>query len=598
MDLLPRVFRSEGDMVEFDPSRIMVSLMKETGLNEEEAKKITEFTVRRIISSGIKFLSGPHIREIVCSILSEQHYEQERKLYTRIGMPLMDYEDILERVPVSGEIFNPEKIHHWAANQIAKEYTLLRVLNDDESKAHLYGDIHIHDLKYFDLRPLSQIWDPRIILKNGLPPGNTGMSCCKSGPASNLKIAVDHLGKWLGLTQSEFSGNQGFNFITTFLAPYAKNLSDAEIKNEMLNLVYEINQISALTGRDIPITSIFSSPVPIDVISELPAIGVDGNIVGKYGDYNNECLKLFNSLIEVFTAGDYYGNAFTFPKHLIYYEEDWLKEFDYSNVENEIKNMGTSYLVNLSSIWLKNKVIENYEADRFVNTGVLQNICLNLPRYAYQSRDESEFIEILEDKISLSFGILNKKYDIIEKRINSKHLPLCCSLIEDRPLYRLKNQKLTLSFVGLNEAVKILADYELHENSDAFNFAKKIIQQMNKICVDKSIQEDKEYNLIENSSEKPIVRFANLDLIHFSNKVKTILNSNKVHYTNSYHFSKDASLDIMERIHKQGEFHELIQNEVIEHINLKLIDENFTGIPEFLLKLCLKSKIGGVKFET
>ncbi|MFX1499299.1 MAG: hypothetical protein ACFFBH_17415, partial [Promethearchaeota archaeon] len=63
--LMPKVFRTEGDVVAFDPTKIELSLVKETGLNQITAGKITELTVRRIISSGIKFLSGPHIREIV-----------------------------------------------------------------------------------------------------------------------------------------------------------------------------------------------------------------------------------------------------------------------------------------------------------------------------------------------------------------------------------------------------------------------------------------------------------------------------------------------------------------------------------------------------
>ncbi|MHA1526637.1 MAG: hypothetical protein ACTSQD_06365, partial [Promethearchaeota archaeon] len=126
--LLPKVSRSEGDVVGFDPSKIFDSLRKETEMSEENAQKVTELTVRRIISSGMEFLSGPHIREIVCSVLSEQRFEQERKIYTRIGMPLMDYEEILDHGPKNktGELINPEKIHHWAADQLAEEYALLR----------------------------------------------------------------------------------------------------------------------------------------------------------------------------------------------------------------------------------------------------------------------------------------------------------------------------------------------------------------------------------------------------------------------------------------------------------------------------------------
>ncbi|MCK4379909.1 MAG: hypothetical protein KAW51_02145, partial [Candidatus Lokiarchaeota archaeon] len=114
--LLPQVFRTEGDVVPFDLAKIEQSLVNETGLDQILAYKITELVVRRIISSGIRFLSGPHIREIVCSILSEQHFEEERKLYTRIGMPLMDYEAILEYGvdENANQDMNPESIHHWA----------------------------------------------------------------------------------------------------------------------------------------------------------------------------------------------------------------------------------------------------------------------------------------------------------------------------------------------------------------------------------------------------------------------------------------------------------------------------------------------------
>ena len=195
MDLFPKVFRTEGDLAEFESSRIFDSIIKETGMNEANANKITELVARRIISSGIKFLSGPHIREIVCSILSEQHFENERKLYTRIGIPLMDYEKILER-GFDGhpkKIINPEKIHNRAANRISEEYAHLKILTSEESAAHLSGDLHIHKLRYFDLRPLTQIWDPRIILEYGLPPINDLIPCCKLKPANNLKQAINLL---------------------------------------------------------------------------------------------------------------------------------------------------------------------------------------------------------------------------------------------------------------------------------------------------------------------------------------------------------------------------------------------------------------------
>jgi len=46
MDLLPKVFRTEGDLAEFNSSRIYDSIINETKLSEKDAKRITELVVR------------------------------------------------------------------------------------------------------------------------------------------------------------------------------------------------------------------------------------------------------------------------------------------------------------------------------------------------------------------------------------------------------------------------------------------------------------------------------------------------------------------------------------------------------------------------
>ncbi|MHA1291987.1 MAG: anaerobic ribonucleoside-triphosphate reductase [Promethearchaeota archaeon] len=600
MHLLPKVFRTEGDVIDFDPAKIYNSILRETGMRDQDAKLITELVTRRIISSGIRFLSGPHIREIVCSILSEQHFERERKLYTRIGMPLMDYEEILEKGPKKEgyRSINPEIIHHWAANQIAEEYTLLRILDEKESRAHLYGDIFIQNLKYFDLRPHSQIWDPRIILKYGLPPKVNWSHCCKSGPAGILRVAVNHLAKWLGMTQGEFSGLQGFNLITNFLAPYAQNLSEEEIKQGMQSLIYEINQLGAVISREIPITTISCSPVIFEELSNIPAIGPYGKEVGVYGDYKDECLKLFIALTEIFREGDYNGNAFSFPKHLIYIKDNWLKDLEdiYLDVFEECLKYGTPYFINLCSEWIRTKMKRELSLNNYLNYGILQNICLNLPRYAYISKDRDKFVEKIQEMMNISSKILIKKYDIIQKRLSSKHLPLCSIVIEGQPLFNIKHQKLTLSFVGLNEAVKILTDSELHENNDAFKFGKSIIKEMADYWSEKAEKEGKNYALIENNSKKAQYRFAKLDLRHFPDKAIPNLKERNYYYTNSTHFRDNIQMELIEKTFKQAKFHPIIQNGVIEYISLDTFKEEKKKLKEIIMKICNKSELASLKF--
>jgi len=599
MDLLPKVFRTEGDVVEFNPSKILESIMKETSMKEEDAKHITELVVRRIISSGIKFLSGPHIREIVCSILSENHFEQERKIYTRIGMPLMDYEEILEKGPQdkSFKFINPEKIHHWAADQLAEEYTLLRILTDDESRAHLSGDIYIHHLKYFDLRPYEQIWDPRLILKHGLPPFIGRKFNCKSGPSKYLLSAVSQLAKWLGMIQSEFSGNQGYDFITIFLAPYVRGLKPVEIKKSLRNFIHEINHISTITSKEVLKSSISCYPTVIEELGDLPALGPSGNNISIYKEYGEEVLKIFDAFTEIFIEGDFYKNQYFFPKHLVYFNKKWLNKFSnsYSEVFKEIKAKASPCLINFCLDKVDDE-IKKRARKSFINHGILQKISLNLPRYAYISQNEERFLETIKEKLHLCFEIFEKKYDIIKRRLDTNHLPMCSGIIQDQPIFNLDNQIFSIGFIGLNEAVKVLVASEMHESSEAFSIGKKIVLEMDKICKENSLKDGKTYHLIENISNKAMFRFARLDLKHFPKLAIPKYKGERVYYTNSTHFSDDNKLTIKDEIIKQGEFQNIIQHNIFKLIPLTKIEAEFDGLKDFLAFICSDIGVENVKF--
>jgi len=617
-NLLPRVFRTEGDVVPFDPVKIEQSLIKETGLDKNFADKITELVIRRIISSGIKFLSGPHIREIVCSILSEQHYEEERKLYTRIGMPLMDYEAILENGinENANQDMNPESIHHWAANRISDEYALLRILDSEEAHAHLYGDIHVHMLRYFDLRPFCQEWDPRMILEHGLPPVESWAHCSRSGPAGSLRVAVTHLAKWLGIIQGEFSGGLGYDYITTFLAPYTQGLSDKEIEQSMQCLIFETNQIFAARGGQVPFTSISCTPAIPDGLINIPAIGPHGKVVGKYGDYKDECLKLFDALTDVYIQGDYNGKLFAFPKHEIKIKKEWIKEFEpsYLKVMEETSKMGTPYFLSMCPDWMPdeihsqccrkflsgNEIISRCVTDpeegenvnvweNYVTIGSLQSVSLNLPRYSYLSNNEDEYFKILDEKMELCARILIKKWKLMEKRLKSGHLPLCSGKINGNSIFKLHDQNVSIGFTGLNEAVKSLINEELHESENAYNLGKKILNYMVAKCNTMTDRDGYSYSLWEQPSEHTARRLAILDLKHFPKKAIVQSSGNSAYYTNSSHIRYDANIPLSKRIQLQGDFHPIVNGGVITHIWLGEQKPDIQGLWELTKSICLNT---------
>ncbi|MFW9823898.1 MAG: anaerobic ribonucleoside-triphosphate reductase [Candidatus Thorarchaeota archaeon] len=599
MDLLPKVFRTEGDLTDFNSSRIYESIIKETGLSEDKAKKITELVVRRIISSGIKFLSGPHIREIVCSILSEQHFEDERKLYTRIGMPLMDYEEIIEKGSEKfSKTMNPEIIHHWASNRISEEYTHLRILTNEESKAHLYGDIHINKLRYFDLRPMTQTWDPSMILENGLPPLKGYISCCSLKPAKNLKEACDHLIKWLILAQNEISGIQGYLNVNNYLAPYVINLNEQNLKLIIKNFIYDMNYFSAISGRTISPTSLITIPSIASQIAKIPSIGPFGILNGHYEDFHGPSLSLFDNFTRNFIEGDDNNLSFLTPKHDVFISEHLLNRYyrEYQNILSEISSMRTPFLIKLNNQKFQDNDSKNIQPFTYNSQGILQEVCLNLPRVAYLSKDESDFMEILKEKIELSSQILVKKYDIIKRRLKANHLPLLNGIINSHQIYNLENQCLSLSFIGLNEAIKYLTTFELHENSDAFNLGKRILIEMSKTCNILSKKEGISFIVSENTSDQSSLRFAKLDRKHFSKVAIPQKNGKLFHYTDSAHFRDKVDIDLIDRVKKQEVYHQYIDYNAIEYISLENLYSHDIKLEDFIKKIFMPSKLERVKF--
>lgn len=626
-NLLPQVFRTEGDVVKFDPLKIEESIVAETELERKTAQEITEIVVRRIISSGIKFLSGPHIREIVCSVLSEQHYEDQRKLYTRIGMPLMDYEGILKQGvnENANQDMNPESIHHWAANRISEEYALLRILSAEESRAHLYGDIHVHMLRYFDLRPFCQEWDPRMILENGLPPVDSWAHCNKSGPAGSLRVAVTHLAKWLGIIQGEFSGGQGYDYITTFLAPYARDLSQREIEQSMQCLIFETNQIFAARGGQVPFTSVSCTPTIPKGLIDIPAVGPYGKIVGTYGDYKEECLKLFNALTDVYIKGDHNGKLFAFPKHEVKIKKEWLKEFEpaYMKVMEEAVEMGTPYFLNMCPEWMPdeihsqccrkflsgNQIVSKCTLDPekrkkenvwedYVTIGSLQSVSLNLPRYAYMAKNEDDYFEILDKMMELSSGILLKKRDLMEKRLESGHLPLCSGMINGEPLFKLEDQNLSVGFTGLNEAVKSLTGEELHVSEEAYSLGERILSYMVAKCNNMTERDGISYSLWEQPAESTANRLAQLDLKHFPDQAIPQSNGKSAYYTNSDHIRYDADIPLSKRIELQGDYHPIVSGGVISHVWLGEQKPDVTGLWKLTKNICLNTNTAYFAYTT
>ncbi|MEJ2277597.1 MAG: anaerobic ribonucleoside-triphosphate reductase [Candidatus Lokiarchaeota archaeon] len=576
-NLLPKVFRTEGDIAEFDPTKILNSVIDETGLNEEEAKKVTELTVRRIVSTGIKFLSGPHIREIVCSILSEQNYEQERKIYTRIGMPLMDYEKILEQsIKSNSNFINPEGIHEIASSRFSEEYSHLKILSEEESRSHLFGDFHIHNLNFFELKPQSFWLDPRVIFKHGIPPTVTIKSHGKLNSAEDLREALNHIILWLSMIKGEFSGVLGINFINVFLAPFVGNISDNQLKNHLLYFFNQLNLISLITSKKIPNIFISISPVIPALLENTQAISKKGEIHGLYKDYQNACFRLYNIFTDIIK--DMEENNFQNPKFVIFFNKKWTtsKKNSYTKLISTDFSKYPLFLVNLDNMWINEKFLKLSQSNSFWNFEIAQEITLNLPRYAYTSKDKDNFLTILESKLELVDKIFLKKKELLYKRSNSGILPLSNLKINSDKIISRNEQLYAISFIGLNEK-KILL----------------LIQQHYKESPEQSL------NIIlkSNYSKGIITRFTELDRKHFPQEIKIVVPEKIYRYTNNLEVNLNKETALNQLLERESYFQSLIKGFFYVKVqNSKLTKETYPFI-DLLQHICTKTDIGLIKLS-
>ncbi|WP_218133285.1 anaerobic ribonucleoside-triphosphate reductase [Methanofollis tationis] len=164
---MPKVRSSEGHIFDWDRSRIVAQIVKETrlveefygyvGATQEQAEEIARTVEDRIRKLGLRALSGPLIREIVNITLLEQGMVQYRNVCTRVGTPVFDAHLIdvgrgFEAHDNANLQENAETSHKKKADKISKEQYLLQ-LPPELADRHLAGDLHIHDLEYFGSRP-------------------------------------------------------------------------------------------------------------------------------------------------------------------------------------------------------------------------------------------------------------------------------------------------------------------------------------------------------------------------------------------------------------------------------------------------------------
>jgi ribonucleoside-triphosphate reductase len=611
---------SQDELVEWDRKKIVNALIREAKVEPEVAEKISKEVEAQIKNWEIRVLTAPLIREIVNVKLIEYGLEDARKVHTRLGLPLRDAgEVIIHRNKENANIpHNPEATNLTLAEAIKKEYALLEVFSQDIADAHIRGDIHLHDLGMID-RPYCSGQSLEYVKKYGLDLTNA-LSIAK--PARHPETLLAHMVKYSAALQGHFAGAIGWDAVNLFFAPFLVGLSDREIRQLAQMLIFEYSQQSVARGGQ----AIFSD---INLYWEIPkhfedveAIGPGGKYTGKkYKEYIKEAQQFVWALFDVYKEGDGSGRPFFFPKPLVhitdkFFETDGHEEF-LIHICDVAGSMGNTYFVfdrgdtaKISeccrlSFKLEQSDIEDAKKPWRMRYTALQNITLNLPRIAYISNwDEDKLFQSIDKLMKLVVKAHMQKRRFIESLLSLGDEG-CLSLLamkkEDEPYLRMKRATYLIGLLGLNEMVQFHTGFQLHESEEALKFGLKVVAHLHLLCKKFSEEYGMKFVLEQTPAESTAYRFAKLDLEHYQeharNVIKGDINTGSVYYTNSTYLNISYPINPIDRVKKEGIFHNLIEAGALTHIWLGEAHPSPASVANFVKKVFRNTQNAQIAFS-
>lgn len=604
-----KVIDSNGNKSIYKQRLIVNSLVAETGINKEEAIKIASNITRAIKNLDKDEIFATEIREKVKYFLEKNHQQGLADDYDVISIGNNEiYKLINEGSSDNANLDKtPETIHKHVADNIFKQYAL-KNMPKDIREAYSECFIHIHDLEYLEPRGNNcNQNDIRYFIKNGVKLDGTGKHTSVANPARNITSLVNHLGQILNAGQSSMAGGQGVAYFNIFLSPFVKGLSYKEIKDAMQSYIYNSNMSYNSRGGQ-PVFSSMNVELGVPhFLKKEKAWGPGGQIVGTYGDYEEESDLILRAILEVIEEGDGNNKPHHFPNLIIALRDEFMetkKDLLYkccevvskiptpyfSNADLNGKSMSKALMGCRTSSW------DNYKGDwdtdvmRCANLGF---VTLNLPRLAYISKKEEgttdKFYNLLDKYLNICKEALLYQRSLLERNLTqTNNLGFLTQENDDSgPYYHYENSSLSIGFNGLNECLLNLG-YPPLDTEEGHNIGLEIINYINDYCLKQREKDGLRWACFATPAESTAGRFAKKDLEDFPD-IKHAGTKKIPFYTNSSHCAVDSDINIIERIKYEAPFHKITLAGNILHLFLG--EKPSTKAIYDLVKICKENEV-------
>jgi ribonucleoside-triphosphate reductase len=579
---------------EFHRNKISRSLVVEGGVPQEIADEIAAEAEDRLVRLKTAYLTAPLIREFVNAILIEKKLEEYRHKLTRLGMPVYDVAQLIR--DAGDRQLGVDYVARSSARSVLSEYALLNCLPHKIVDAHLSGSIHIANLENWILKPNEVVHDLRYFLTNNFRGTQS---------AESLQGALALIGNVLESASAEVSGEQTLEFFNVFLSPFAKDKPLEELSDQLTHFITSMRR-GLVSGNPQQGFSIVIDASPADFILKENTIGPGGKTNGYYSDYTTEALRLAEATINAFANP--WQSIHLLPHLIIRIRKSTIDDQTSKRIVEKAHELAaaksipffeilgdtekTSY--SATGLRLTDDWTGQWEAD-CIRTGSMDSIFLNLPRIAYEAKNNDEkLITLLREAVSLAIEGFKAKRKFITERLKQPLLPLLAGSNGSVAYFYDKSASYNLGFVGLAEAVEFHLNKRIDQDRSASDFGLKILRELSKITEDASKELEMRIKVSQRPGDEAAGRLAELDIEEYGRAVvKADGNRGPLYYSDMPTIPLSTKTSIENRISLESQLQSATPG---GHLNVLCVAPACSTFG--LLAYTRNALLSGIKFQT
>lgn len=577
--------KAAGEMDDKDAHRLMLkvfTIAQNTISTVPSVEEIQDIVEEVLLSSSYRKTAKAYI------IYRDQHAKM-REIKAGMGVDLIDqYLGKLDwQVNENSNMaFSLQGLNNYLSSEISKIYWLNKIYPPKVRNAHMSGDFHIHDLNIISVYCVG--WDLYDLLLQGFKGAHGKV---ESKPARHFRTALGQIVNFFYTLQGEAAGAQAFSNFDTLLAPFIRHdgLDYIQVKQALQEFIFNIN-VPTRVGFQTPFTN-----VTLDL--EVPSYLADQGVLigGKmqdttYSEYQHE-MELFNkAFVEVMAEGDAKGRVFTFPIPTYNITKDFNWDNPHlTNLWKMTAKYGVPYFSNFVNsdmnpedarsmccrLRIDNRELEMRGGGLFGSnplTGSIGVVTINLPRLGHLSENRLDFMERLDNLISLASSSLEIKRKILETFTDTNLYPYTkyyLSGIKNKFKEYWKNHFSTIGIIGMNEACLNLLGEDI--GSDAGKtFALEVADFIRERLLEFQQSTGNNYNFEATPAEGTSYRMARLDKDRYPEIIcaneDAFKKGSEPYYTNSSQLPVNYTDDIFEALDLQDDIQTKYTGGTVLHI--------------------------------